>query len=125
MTTVQSQIRDTGLTEPLKQQEEALRQKLEERKAQEEILWRQKSCIQWLKEGDRNTKFFHRSTIQRRHANHITQLISDNGQTRHTHEELEEEMVNYYQNLMSEPQRDRSQAITQITQHIPSLISEE
>jgi hypothetical protein len=114
-TNVQSQIRDMGLTEPLKQQEETLRQKLEERKVQEEILWRKKSRIQWLKEGDRNTKFFHRSTIQRRHANRITQLISEHGKIRHTHEELEEELVNYYQNLLMEPQRDRSQAIAQIT----------
>jgi hypothetical protein len=125
MNTIQSQIWDTGLFEPLKLHEEAIKQKLEERKAQEEILWRQKSRIQWLKEGNRNTKFFHRSTIQRRHANRITQLILDNGKIRHTHEELEEELVTYYQNLLSDPRRDRSQAIAQITQHIPSLISEE
>jgi hypothetical protein len=35
MNTIQSQIWDTGLSEPLKLQEEAIRQKLEERKAQE------------------------------------------------------------------------------------------
>jgi hypothetical protein len=103
MSIVQSQIRDMGLSEPLKLQEEAISQKLEERKSQEEILWRKKSCIQWLKEGDKNTKFFHRSTIKRRHANHITQLISDNGKISHTHEDLEDELVTYYQNLFSEP----------------------
>jgi hypothetical protein len=89
MSIIQSQIRDQGISEDLKTQEATISQKLEERKAQEEILWRQKSRIQWLKEGDRNTKFFHRSTIQRRHANRITQLITENGQTLHSHEDLE------------------------------------
>jgi hypothetical protein len=76
---------------------------MEERKSQEDILWRQKSRIQLLKEGDRNTKFFHRSTIQRRHANHITQLITENGKTLHSHEDLEAELVTYYQDLLTEP----------------------
>jgi len=103
MRNAQIQIQNMSLTEPLKQQEEALKQKLEERNIQEEIMWRKKSHIQWLKEGNWNTKFFHRYTIQRRHANHITRLTSKDGQTRHTHQDLEEELVNYYQNLLTEP----------------------
>jgi hypothetical protein len=42
MGTIQSQIWDQGLSEDLKSQEVTISQKLEERKAQEEILWRQK-----------------------------------------------------------------------------------
>jgi hypothetical protein len=100
---IQSQICDKGISKELQTQEVTISQKLEERKVQEEILWRKKSCIQWLKEGDRNTKFFHRSTIQRRHANCITQLIIENGKILHSHEDLEVEMVTYYQNILTEP----------------------
>jgi hypothetical protein len=43
----------------------------------EEISWRQKSRIQWLKEGEKTTKFFHRSMIHRRFINCITKLEND------------------------------------------------
>jgi hypothetical protein len=125
MRILQIQIRDQGITEELRMQEAMISQKLGERRAQEEILWRQKSRVQWLKEGDRNTKFFHRSTIQRRHVNHISHLVTEEGKTLHSHEDLETELVSYYQDLLSEPLGDRSHAIAQIIQHIPSTITVE
>lgn len=40
----------------------------------EEIMWHKKSRIQWLKEGDQNTKFFHKMASIRRSINHIHSL---------------------------------------------------
>lgn len=40
----------------------------------EEILWRQKSRIQWSKEGDQNTKFFYKIASIRRSINYIHSL---------------------------------------------------
>jgi hypothetical protein len=63
MEEIQHKIRLQGLTRELKAQEISINQQLEDRKRQEEMLWRQKSWVQWFKEGERNTKFFHRTVI--------------------------------------------------------------
>ncbi|CAN1248712.1 hypothetical protein LINPERPRIM_LOCUS6851 [Linum perenne] len=44
---------------------------------QEELYWKQRAGIRWLKEGDKNMKFFHASTIQRRQKNRILKLKTD------------------------------------------------
>jgi hypothetical protein len=106
-------------------EEEQLQVELEERQKQEEILWRQKSRVQWLKEGEKNTKFFHRSMVHRRYINIITQLEDNQGNPILDHASIEEELTNYYKYLLTEPIKDRTPAIHKITRHIPSLVTKE
>jgi hypothetical protein len=122
---LQQQIRTQGLTDSLKEQESLLNNQMVERRAQEETLWRQKSCIQWLKEGERNTKFFHRSMLQRRHTNRITHLVSDQGLEIQKHADIEKELLSYYKNLLTEPPIDRTRAIDSILKHIPKEVTNE
>lgn len=52
---------------------------LDELLRQEEIMWKQKSRVTWLREGDRSTKFFHTSTVVRRWRNWIGGIKDENG----------------------------------------------
>ena len=44
----------------------------------QELYWKQRSRIQWLKEGDLNTSFFHKIVNYRRRKNTISSLLINN-----------------------------------------------
>ncbi len=66
-----NQIQQQPPTEENTQKEKTLIWELNENLKREEILWKQKSIVQWLTAPDLNTKFFHLSTIIRRRKNSI------------------------------------------------------
>jgi hypothetical protein len=45
----------------------------------EEMMWLQRLRIAWLKEGDRNTKYFHRQAVWRARKNRIKKLRDHSG----------------------------------------------
>jgi hypothetical protein len=98
---------------------------LEAYKEQEEILWRQKSRVEWLKEEERNTKFFHRAMTHRRYINHITQLEDDQGTPIRDQDQIVEALNSFYQYLLTETNTNREKAIQKVTRHIPKLINSE
>jgi len=64
----------------------------------EEVNWRQKSRALWLKEGDNNTKFFHRVANSHRRYNHVGALRI-NGAMSSDPVEIKEHIVQYYDKL--------------------------
>nr|DAD29125.1 TPA_asm: hypothetical protein HUJ06_030593 [Nelumbo nucifera] len=72
---------------------------LESEMNQEEILWQQKSRIQWLKDGDRNTLFFHQTTINKCRSNRIYKLMDSEGNWLSTPQEIEHHVINFYASI--------------------------
>ncbi|XP_074271735.1 uncharacterized protein LOC141595669 [Silene latifolia] len=66
---------------------------------QEEQYWRQRSRTLWLKDGDKNTKFFHLRAGERKQKNYIAKLVDDEGVIRTGDEEVARVANGYFQNL--------------------------
>jgi len=54
----------------------------------QEILWKQKSRIQWLLGGDANSSFFHKAVTVRRRTNCNQSVSNDDGVTFTNYEEI-------------------------------------
>ena len=67
----------------------------------EETHWRQLSREIWLKEGDRNTGFFHRMASAHRRNNYL-ERIKINGEWLLEEQEIREGIASAFQSLLSE-----------------------
>jgi ribonuclease HI len=67
----------------------------------EEVIWRQRSRAVWLKEGDRNTKFFHGKASQRKKVNHIKKLKDSHGVWWHGEENVERLLIDHFSEILS------------------------
>lgn len=68
---------------------------------QEEVHWQQRSKVEWLKNGDKNTKFFHTCANQRRSSNKIWVVCDMEGNLRETQEDIGNAFVKYFTNLFT------------------------
>ncbi|OMO56897.1 reverse transcriptase [Corchorus capsularis] len=73
---------------------------------QEETFWAQKSRVQWIQHGERNTRFFHVSTICRRRRNKISMLRNEDGEWILEQDHVQELVVKYFQDLYTAESRD-------------------
>ncbi|XP_071678431.1 uncharacterized protein [Lolium perenne] len=65
----------------------------------EEVMWRQRSRIQWLAEGDRNTRFFHLRASKRKKRNKIARLKRTDGSFTEDQLELGHMAKDFYKSL--------------------------
>ena len=67
----------------------------------EEKMWQQRSRVQWLKNGDQNTKFFHGTTTQRKRKNFIKGLRDGNRVWQEDEEVFSAHLNDFYTNLFT------------------------
>lgn len=90
----------------------------------EEVYWKQRSRADWLREGDKNTKFFHSKASDRGRKNMIWGVENNQGQWTVKQDEVEREFRNYFQSLFisSSPTYNQIQAVLE---ELPAKVTPE
>ncbi|XP_042481160.1 uncharacterized protein LOC122061743 [Macadamia integrifolia] len=119
---VQDTIEVSGMSDALFNEEADAKTALLNASKMQEKLWSEKAKLRWLKEGDRNTKFFHLSVKIRRSRNQISMLRREDGSWISDQLDLANYIVDFYKNFHSEnPVEPHYELLDQI----PTLISNE
>ncbi|XP_057744898.1 uncharacterized protein LOC130962743 [Arachis stenosperma] len=78
-----------------------LENKLEDELNKEERYWREKSRCKWLKEGDKNTRYFHQKCEVRNRKNKIWGLTTTNGEMASNSENIAKVAETYFKDIFS------------------------
>ncbi|VFQ75956.1 unnamed protein product [Cuscuta campestris] len=89
----------------------------------EDLYWKQKAHSKWIKDGDRNSKYFHSIVKGRRRRLTIHKIKSNTGQWLTSHADISHEAVTFFHNLFSA----ESTATTDfgVLDCVPNLVTEE
>jgi hypothetical protein len=91
----------------------------------EEETWRQKSILNWLASGDRNTKFFHAYANSRKHINTIWEISKEDGTMISSNKGLQREVIVFFQNIfMAQPNLSISDQLA-ILRNYPRMFTKE
>ncbi|KAI9084511.1 hypothetical protein K1719_033499 [Acacia pycnantha] len=104
----------------LEEAEEIVKQ-IEEAWRNEETYWWQRSRVSWLNCGDRNTKFFHNTVIQRRQRNKILRLKDDSGRWMEDSEEINKAFSGFYSELF---QTSGGRSLDQALSYVSQVVNE-
>ncbi|KAL5771617.1 hypothetical protein ACOSP7_015771 [Xanthoceras sorbifolium] len=65
----------------------------------EELYWKQRSRVDWLLAGDKNSKFFHRRATARKKKNQISSLLDSRGVRRESEQGMSSVVFDYFSDL--------------------------
>ena len=125
MEQLQQQIITNGRIDDSTLQEQQVLTQPVERTKQERSYWEQKSCINLLREGEHNTSFSHISTIQHHRRNRITNIKTNEVRILEIHKDMETELADYFEDMLTKNEQERATSIQEVTSHIPSLVTEQ
>lgn len=67
----------------------------------DDMQWRQRAKENWLKNGDKNSKYFYACANQRRQANQISRIADERGSIWESQEHIRTTFINYFNNLFT------------------------
>ncbi|KAL6143754.1 hypothetical protein ACLB2K_054449 [Fragaria x ananassa] len=82
-------------------EKQALNKKFQELLTAEETIWIQRSKALWLKDGDRNTAYFHHRASNRKQRNSLKGLCNVAGERVTDRKDIESVVTSYYSSLFS------------------------
>jgi hypothetical protein len=103
-------------------QEHLLKYKLNRLEEQQNVYWQQRAHVNWLKNGDRNTSFFHAYASERKKTNWIRRLKREGGGVVESEEELGPYVSNFYKSLFVSSVGPTD---NELLQHIPQSVTPE
>ncbi|KAH9750466.1 reverse transcriptase domain-containing protein [Citrus sinensis] len=90
----------------------------------EEIYWKQRSRADWLREGDKNTKFFHAKASSRKRKNKIWGILNEQDEWTEEAADVEKIFCDYFANLYTSTKPSQQQ-IDAALQGMPKRVTEE
>ncbi|KAL0403892.1 UNVERIFIED_CONTAM: hypothetical protein Sradi_2030000 [Sesamum radiatum] len=96
-----TETRSGHITSDLKKEASEIRKELESLAAHEETFWKQCGKALWLKEGDRDTSFFHKKTSHRFHTNLITKLRNTDGNWIYEEKDIQQCIIAHFLEVFS------------------------
>ena len=103
-----------GLSEIERERKSLLCRDIERTLLQEEISWKQKSKVKWLKEGDKCTKFFHVMANSNKRFNTIDSILID-GSLSSNPKAIREHAATFYESMFAENMSWRPRLIWSLT----------
>ncbi|XP_060965278.1 uncharacterized protein LOC133034246 [Cannabis sativa] len=88
----------------------------------DEVYWKQRSRVDWLRAGDKNTKFFHHRASNRKKNNFIRLITLLDGSISHDHATITSQFLHFYNSLFTS-QGVCDVAVTSLLQGITNRLS--
>jgi hypothetical protein len=89
---------------------------MDELLVKEEVMWKQRSRIDWLNSGHQNTSYFHRKASWRAKKNGITQLTDENGSVTKDEQKIKEMTKEFFKNLYNRDVEIKPEGILHLIQ---------
>lgn len=120
---IQRSIEAEGLTQQARQKEIRLYAELSQTVRAEEIKWRLKSRQTWLREGDKNTSYFHKQATIRKARNTVNTIRDGEGNNHETQDSIKAAATSHFKSLLTEDNNEED--FSNFLQHMTKEVTQE
>jgi ribonuclease HI len=102
-----------------------LKAELTKLQEEDDLHWRQRAKVEWMKWGDRNTRFFHACTVQKKKANFFNCITDERGNTWETQDQIGKAFGRYFEDLFTTTgARDMSYVLEAVMPKVSTAMNE-